>query len=129
MSKRIKPEALAAAIEKELTTYHRDVRDRVDDAGRQSIEKLVELTKASAPKGRRKKQKYRTSITSQEFPGARGATFVWGAKAPNHRLTHLLAHGHALPNGGRTKGDPFLKNALDVVLPEYEEAVRETIER
>ena len=129
MSKRIKPEALGAAIRQELTTYSRDVRVRVDDAGRQSMEKLVQLTKASAPKGRRKKQKFRGSITSQEFPGARGATFVWGAKAPNHRLTHLLVHGHALPNGGRTKGNPFLKDALEAVLPEYEKAVREAIER
>lgn len=129
MSKRIKPEALGAAIKKELTTYRKETVDRVDDVGRKSMDKLVELTKASAPRGSRKKQKYRNSITSQEFYGPRGTTFVWGAKAPNHRLTHLLAHGHALPNGGRTKGDPFLKNALDVVLPEYEKGVREAIER
>lgn len=127
MSKRIKPEALAAAIEKELTTYHKEVLDRVDEAGRQSMEKLVKMTKASAPVGNR--GKFRRSITSQEFPGPRGATFVWGAKAPHHRLTHLLVHGHAKVNGGRTKGNPFLENALATVLPEYEKAVREAIER
>lgn len=127
MSKRIKPEALAAAIQKELTTYHKDVVERVDDAGRESIKKLVKLTKASAPVGAR--GKFRRSITSQEFPGPRGATFVWGAKAPHHRLTHLVVHGHAKLNGGRTKGNPFLENAMAVVLPEYEKAVREAIER
>ena len=127
MSKRIKPEALGAAIEKELTTYSKDVKDRVDDAGRQSMKKLVKLTKASAPVGDR--GKFRKSITSQEFPGPRGTTFVWGAKAPHHRLTHLVVHGHAKLNGGRTKGNPFLENALATVLPEYEKAVREAIER
>ena len=127
MSRRIKPEALGAAIQKELTTYHKDVVERVDDAGRESIKKLVKLTKASAPVGAR--GKFRRSITSQEFPGPRGATFVWGAKAPHHRLTHLVVHGHAKVNGGRTKGNPFLENALATVLPEYEKAVREAIER
>ena len=127
MSKRIKPEALAAAIQQELTTYHKDVVERVDDAGRESIKKLVKLTKASAPVGYR--GKFRRSITSQEFPGPRGATFVWGAKAPHHRLTHLVVHGHAKVNGGRTKGNPFLENALATVLPEYEKKVREAVER
>lgn len=127
MSRRIKPEALAAAIQKELTTYHKDVVERVDDAGRESIKKLVKLTKASAPVGAR--GKFRRSITSQEFPGPRGATFVWGAKAPHHRLTHLVVHGHAKLNGGRTKGNPFLENAMAVVLPEYEKKVREAVER
>lgn len=127
MSKRIKPEALAAAIQQELTTYSKDVKERVDDAGRQSMKKLVKLTKASAPVGDR--GKFRKSITSQEFSGPRGTTFVWGAKAPHHRLTHLVVHGHAKVNGGRTKGNPFLENALATVLPEYEKAVREAIER
>lgn len=127
MSKRIKPEALGAAIERELTIYQKDVRDRVDDAGRKSIKKLVKLTKASAPVGDR--GKFRRSITSKEFPGSRGATFVWGAKAPHHRLTHLVVHGHAKENGGRTRGNPFLENAMAVVLPEYEKAVREAVER
>ena len=51
--------------------------------------------------------------------------FVWHVKAPDYRLTHLLVHGHATKTGGRTKADPFLHKALDVVLPEYEQAVKE----
>jgi hypothetical protein len=54
--------------------------------------------------------------------------FTWGAKAPSHRVIHLIVHGHATKGGGRTKGDPFLQNAMDVVLPEYEEAVKEALE-
>ena len=48
-------------------------------------------------------------------------------KAPCHRLTHLLVHGHETRDGGRTRPDPFLKNALDRVLPEYERDVEEAI--
>ena len=53
--------------------------------------------------------------------------YIWYVKAPDHRLTHLLVHGHATRNGGRTKANPFLKNALDDVLPEYERAVEEAV--
>jgi hypothetical protein len=37
-------------------------------------------------------------------------------------------NGHQKANGGRVKGDPFLKKALDQVLPEYEKDVKEAIE-
>ena len=50
---------------------------------------------------------------------------TWYVKAPHYRLTHLLVHGHAKKDGGRVQGDPFLQNALDEVLPEYERAVEE----
>jgi hypothetical protein len=30
-------------------------------------------------------------------------------------------------NGGRVPGDPFLKNALDEVLPDYEKDVEEAL--
>lgn len=126
MSKKVKPEALAAAIQQELTTYHKDVLDRVDDAGRESMEKLVQLTRATAP---RKKGGFRRAITFEEFPGARGATFVWGAKGKKYRITHLLVHGHAKRGGGRVAGSPFLESALGTVLPEYEKAVKEAVER
>ena len=52
---------------------------------------------------------------------------MWYVKAPDHRLTHLLVRGHATKDGGRTKADPFLENALDVVLPEYEQNAREAV--
>jgi hypothetical protein len=53
--------------------------------------------------------------------------YVWHVKAPDHRITHLLVHGHATRNGGRTKANPFLRNALDQVLPAYEKEVKEAL--
>ena len=127
MSRKVKPDALAAAIQQELEEWRGDVQDRVNDAGRESIEKLVKMTKATAPK---KSGKFRRSITSEESTNAMGAkTYTWGAKAPSHRVTHLLVHGHANRGGGRTPGNPFLENALSSVLPEYEEAVKEAVEK
>lgn len=128
MSKAIKPGDLGAAIAEELTVYHEDVTNAVDAAGEKAIKKLVKLTKASAPVGAR--GDFKKSIASKLLKKSnRGNTFVWYVKAPNHRLTHLLVHGHATAKGGRTKADPFLKNALDEVLPEYEKEVEEALKQ
>ena len=128
MSKAIKPSDLGAAIAEELSIYHEDVTNAVDAAGEKAVKKLVKLTKASAPVGAR--GDFKKSIASKLLKkGNRGNTYVWYVKAPNHRLTHLLVHGHATVNGGRTKGDPFLKNALDTVLPEYEKEVKEALKQ
>lgn len=128
MAKRIKPGDLGAAIGQELTTYHTEIVEKLDAAGDSAIKKLVKLTKATAPKGER--GSFKRSIASKRLKkDKRGSTYVWYVKPPDHRLTHLLVHGHATKDGGRTKANPFLKNALDVVLPEYEEAVKEAIKK
>ena len=126
MSKKVKPTDLGAAIANELTVYHKDVIDRVNDSGRECIKKLVKLTKANAPKGAR--GSFKKNIASQETDAGRGMkSFTWYVKGPDSRLTHLLVHGHATRDGGRTKSDPFLANALDQVLPEYEKAIEEAV--
>lgn len=126
MAKTIKPADLGAAIEQELTTYHRRALERVNAAGEEAVKALVKKTKASAPK---KSGAFRKAITykTEERPETGDKRFTWGAKAPHYRLTHLLVHGHAKTGGGRVQGDPFLKNALDEVLPAYEKAVEEAV--
>lgn len=129
MAKRtsVKVTGLGDAITQELTMYHQDVTDRVDRISEASIKQLTSLTRATAPVGAR--GDYRKSIASKLLVKRKtGSTYVWYVKAPNHRLTHLLAHGHATKDGGRTKADPFLQNAVDQVLPEYEAAVERTLQ-
>ena len=127
MAKTIKPEQLGAALQEELTLYHKEATDRVNAAGKKSMQKLVKLTRASAPAGKR--GSFRRSITSTEKQvSSCMKLYTWGAKPPDHRLTHLLVHGHAAKDGGRVPGSPFLQNALDVVLPEYENAVKEALQ-
>ena len=129
MAKSISPEQLAAAIQQELTTYHAEARDRINEAGSVAIKKLVKMTKATAPVGHR--GSFRRSITSVETTShATGMkTYTWGAKAPDHRLTHLLVHGHATKDGGRARGSSFMVDAMDVVLPEYEQSVKEALRK
>lgn len=126
MSKVIKPSELASAIQKELTIYSGDVTSKVNTAGAAAAKKLKNLSKASAPvaSGSFKRN---IAIKEQTNPVTGMKQFIWHVKTPDARLTHLLVHGHATKNGGRTKPDPFLKNALDQVLPEYEKAVEEAL--
>ena len=125
MAKVIKPEDLGKAIEEELTVYREGVTERINNLSAEAVKSLVKKTKETAPK---RTGSFRKNISSKMLEkGLGGDKYVWYVKAPDHRLTHLLVHGHAKKNGGRVKGDPFLQNALDDVLPAYEKAVEEAI--
>lgn len=126
MAKRtIKPGDLGAAIAKELTLYSDTVIGAVNARSEEAVTALVKKTKATAPK---RTGSYRKNIASKLLKQSRGGnTYVWYVKPPDHRLTHLLVHPHETPNGGRTTPDPFLQNALDEVIPEYEKSIEEAI--
>lgn len=125
----ITPGNLAKAINQELTTYHEDTLEKIRGATRKSMTELVRKTRATAPA---QTGDFRKAIAG-DFRGlARSSHTVkatWYVKAPHYRLTHLLVHGHAKANGGRVKGDPFLENALNEVLPAYEEAIKEAVKK
>ena len=119
------PEKLGEALGKELLIYHSDVVERLNAASETAVKQLVKKTKASAPV---RSGAYKRSIAGKLLTKTeRGDTYVWYVKEPHYRLTHLLVHGHATKDGGRTKPNPFLQNALDEILPEYEAAVEEAV--
>lgn len=121
----IDPSKLGDALREQLGLLHADIVERVDAEGEKSIKQLVKLTKASVPT---RHGDFKRAITYKVVPNPTGCKqFVWGARAPLHRLTHLLVHGHQKVNGGRVDGDPFLEKSLDTVLPEYEKNVEEAL--
>ena len=127
MAKKVTIDNLGAAIAEELTIYHESIVEKLDELSEQATKELVKKTKATAPVGAR--GSFKRNISSKRISKtARGSRHVWYVKAPDHRLTHLLVHGHAKKDGGRTKADPFLQNALDEVLPSYEQAVKEALQ-
>ena len=126
MAKGIKPADLGKALEENLAIYHDDVVEKVNKLSEEAAKKLVKKTKTTAPTGKR--GSFKKNIASKRVKENRnGDTFAWYVKAPDHRLTHLLVKSHATRDGGRTKADPFLANALEEVLPEYENDVQEAI--
>lgn len=125
MAQSIRPERLAEALADRLGTYHSDIVRKIDAAGEESVKTLVAKTKKTAPK---RTGGFRKAIAWQKTSSSKfGSTYSWYVKAPHYRRTHLLVHGHAKKKGGRVAGDPFLHNALDQVLPAYEEAVKEAL--
>ena len=125
---------LNTEIERVLTIYSEDINEKLRGITRESMKKLVKETRATAPRGRRNGQ-YKKSITAN-YQGlkasARGlkgqdVKAIWHVKAPDYRLTHLLVHGHATRDGGRTRANPFLQNAVNKVIPEYEQKVQEAL--
>lgn len=123
--KPIKPEDLTYEMRKMLTLYHEDIMERVDAAGETAVKALVKKTKATAPVA---SGSFKKNIAWKRVDGKfAGTRFFWYVKGADCRKTHLLVKGHATRNGGRTKPDPFLVNAMDQVLPEYEIAVKEAL--
>lgn len=130
---RIHAGELGSALERELELYSQDVQEGIVRVTEDSMKNLVKKTKATAPTGRRHGQ-FKKNITAdyQELRSAdtllgRKIRATWYVKAPDHRLTHLIVHGHATKDGGRTRANPFLQNALDSVLPEYERGIEEVL--
>ena len=119
----IRIEALSSAIQSELNLYAKDVQDKVDAATEETMKKVVSQSKQNAPVGSR--GKFKRSITYKLLRSkATGKTYVWYVKGKNARLAHLLVHGHALENGGHTRANSFLQDAIDDAYPDYENALR-----
>lgn len=122
----VQVEVLGEAIATELTIYASRVEEGIKAAGEKAVKDLVKKTRATAPVGAR--GSFRKNITSTtKHKTRRNTTYVWHVKPPDHRLTHLLVKGHATRDGGRTRSNSFLTDALDEVLPEYEKEVEEAI--
>lgn len=126
MAKTISPEGLGAAIAEELSLYHKNVTQAVNKLSAKAAKDLVKKTRATAPVGAR--GSFAKNITSRLSKKGRGGdTYAWCVNAPDYRLTHLLVHGHATRDGGRTRGNSFLVDAMAEVLPDYEKQVEEAI--
>ncbi len=128
-SNRVTLVELGDAIAQELTAYAQGVQDNVNKAGRKAVKELVRKTRDTAPfNARAYHQHYADQITSKTVKSRTGdEVHIWYAKGAAGRLTHLLARGHETRDGGRTQPDPFLQNALDAVLPDYEKEVEEAV--
>ena len=129
MPNNISIDDLDKAIQDELTIYSGEIIEDVKAIAKAKTSELVKLTKATAPVGKRKKH-YKSYISSKKLgETARSISYLWYVKSPEYRLSHLLNNGHATRNGGRVKGTGFITKASEKVLDEYEEEVREAIQK
>lgn len=129
MAKSVPLDKLGEVMAEELRLYTSEVNDKIYKAGQKAIKEIERKTKDTAPfNARAYHRHYVDNIASKSQRERTGVSkHTWYVKAPGHRLTHLLVHGHATRDGGRTRPDPFLQNALDAVLPDYEKAIEEAL--
>lgn len=117
---------LSEEIRTTLENYNKVVIDGTKQKAKESMDRLVKETKATAPKHR---PKYYKSISSKQTRNDNfGAEYTWYVKGSEYRLSHLLENGHATRDGGRVAGTHFIKNASDPILEEYVKAVEEVIQ-
>lgn len=113
-------------IEAYLEEYSQQAIVATDMLCEEAVKRIAEASKATAPKGRR--GKFRRSITSGETTKTRyRRVYAWYVRPPEHRLTHLLVKGHATRDGGRTRANSFLHNAVDEVMPWFEERLEQVL--
>ena len=103
-------ESLAAVLEEEiLKPFVGDMRQANKAGIQKTMKQMVKETKAA-----KFDHAYPSHIAHTGEPvGTDGWKETWHVRAPEHRLTHLLADGHATVDGKRTKANPFLRDARD----------------
>ena len=116
---------LADAINERMTVYQSGTARKVLKVTKNTMKRFVKITKQTAP---RRTGKFAKAIRSTvEDSGVVGSKGIWYVGGKEYRLTHLLVNGHQLRQGGRTKGDPFLENALEEIADEYIKGIEEAV--
>ena len=106
-----------------LEDYSAQATAAVDMLSEETVKRIAQETKGTAPKGARRS--FKRHITSGVVTKTRyRRVYAWYVKPPDHRVTHLLVKGHATRDGGRTAGNPFLHNAVGNATEWFEERLQ-----
>lgn len=122
----IKTDQLSKEIMAQLTTYTADIVEGMNTAGERVAREGVAELFATSPK--RTGRYWRGWIVESEKSYRGPMRFIVHNKA-RPRLTHLLEHGHATRDGGRTRAQPHIDPAGDKVAADYLAAVGDVIKR
>ncbi|MBC5996375.1 hypothetical protein EAI30_10205 [Romboutsia ilealis] len=119
--------SLADTLYKELKSYSEDVTESVKKITEEVAVDLVKRTKADAKIGRRR-GKYKKAIASKtKYENKYKKIKVWYVKQPEHRLAHLLNHGHKSKDGGFVKGDNHITKNEKIAIKELETKIERVV--
>ena len=130
MAQALKPSEFASAVNSILAEFKDVVDADLEYATNKVAKQAAENVKGNISKAGIKGKKYRNPIRSRSLSeGIRGKySSVVFANPPHYRLTHLLEHGHATRNGGRTRAFPHWAEAEQTAIREFESTFRRELE-
>lgn len=124
MAKKVTIDGLADAVMKELDEYSKvideDMRKAVSKAG-QTVRKEIS---ANAPK---RHGDYAKSWSTKKTRQTSRSLEVTVYSRNRYQLAHLLEHGHAKRNGGRTRAFPHIAPAEENGVRQLEEDIKRSI--
>lgn len=128
MSRTVKPDALAVAIQDILTAYGDHVTEGMKEAIKKVANEAKKEVKAASPK---RTGKYRKGWAVKDTSTRLSAEAIVHNRT-DYQLTHLLEKGHALRRGGRTIGHvkayPHIGPAEEAAVKNIEKAVQRIAE-
>lgn len=99
---------LQAQVEELLDQYGKQCSEVVNEAVHEvSKEALKKLKKESPKRTGRYKKGWKVKKNDDKFSAN---DILYGKEASTYAIAHLLEHGHATRNGGRTAPIPHVKN-------------------
>lgn len=126
MAKKIPIDRLSAEINKILTEYGEDVQQDVDEAAQRVTKAGVKAVKGNSKGTFGGTGKYAAGWTSKFEKGRLSSQgIIYNGTVPG--LPHLLEHGHANRNGGRTPGRSHIAPVEQKIIKDFEEAVKNSI--
>lgn len=126
MAKKIPIDRLSAEINKILTEYGEEVQENVDEAAQRVTKAGVKAVKGNASGSFGGTGKYAKGWKSKFETGRLNSQgIIYNGDLPG--LPHLLEHGHANRNGGRTPGRVHIAPVEQKIIEDFEKAVKKAI--
>ena len=122
-SQRVPVDKLSAAINKILEEYGDDVQYNMNDIVKDITKQWAKTLRSQSRSAVGGTGKYAAGWTSQTETGRVSAQgTIYNKSLPG--LPHLLEHGHANRNGGRTPGRVHIAPVESALLIEFEQKVK-----
>ena len=122
MGRKVPVDRLSAEVEKILAEYGENVQQNLGDIVK-ALSKKGAQTLRSQSKATFNGKDYAKGWTSQAQTGRLSAQgTIYNKDLPG--LPHLLEHGHANRNGGRTPGRAHISTVEEALVKEFEQKVK-----